>query len=1085
MSAKRGCPECGASLTSNAPEGLCPRCLMGAGETGSTSVRVGPGVDLDGFRRAVLEVGLAGSTSLDLLAERAAGDLSGLARLLVKAGKLTPYQAEALMQGKARGLVIGPCLVLERRGQGGMGVVFKARHRESGRVVALKILLPSFGRDRDAVARFRREFEIAARIDHPNVVAALEASEDRGVQFLTMEYVEGHDLNELVKSVGPLPIKQALHCAIQAARGLAAAHALGIVHRDVKPGNLMLDKVGLVRVLDLGLARVIESTGALTMGAATGLTRSGAYLGTADYLAPEQADDPKKATHRADVYALGCTIHYLLTGRPPFGRGTILQQLMAHQNEPAPSLLDARDDVPDPLEHIYLEVMAKGPDERPGSMAEVAARLESCRASADEAREARDGLMSFAETVLKRASPRKRGRNPDASVFARRPDPGGLQFDPDLDLEDLVMDYREEARVDPLTDGEMPPVLPRVPLSRSGRRRGPGLKLLGAAGALSACLAVFALIPRGGRDAGPAPPSASKAGPDPKPVAPASPGFVPLFNGQDLAGWKEVDGKPVVARVVDGVLVIGGGGRGFTGLMTNRAFGSFRLRVEFQDPGEVDGGVWLIDADGAATSRICAEFNVNGDGNASPPMATLSLNGGSGFKNFKPKATAPPPADGWNILELTLKDRKQTVIFNGKPVDYGVNLTNTGDHFIGLQDYKGTVRYRKVEIQELTDESSAAPTLAKGPRASEVLFADDYETPRAYWTATTPEQLAGDPGHRWGHRDGIYFDELQNGRWHGEPLPDGPYPDFSCEVVGRITGDKPTSKGFFIVHLVNDGWGVEILIDGTGALFVAPWGWDRSSNTPWIGPIRNPAIHPGAGQFNNVRLVVRRRKLEVFVNSVRVLNPLVFDRDLTPARVYLGVTCRVPTVRAEFDRVEIRAVGEEPTEAIEAKDVQAKPVRVPNDGGLIMPDGSQVFEGAQLKIDFATGGNPRTQENMDDFAPSAWTNHRQLLWTGNKQGNVLALAVPVEEQGQYEIRALLTTADDYGRVKLEIDGKPLGTGPFLDLYSPRVRNTGAVKLGFVTLGRGTSTFKVTVVGRNRSSGGFGFGLDELQLVPVR
>ena len=161
---------------------------------------------------------------------------------------------------------------------------------------------------------------------------------------------------------------------------------MGIIHRDVKPGNLMLDAHGAtVRVLDLGLARVIESTNALGGVAGAALTQTGAYLGTVDYVAPEQADDPKKANHLADIYSLGCTLHFLLAGRPPFGGKTILQRMMAHQTRPAPPIQDARDDVPDQLEQIYQEMMAKRPADRPGSMAEVVARLESCRASADEA----------------------------------------------------------------------------------------------------------------------------------------------------------------------------------------------------------------------------------------------------------------------------------------------------------------------------------------------------------------------------------------------------------------------------------------------------------------------------------------------------------------------------------------------------------------------------------------------------------------------------------------------------------------------------------------------------------------------------
>ncbi len=240
MTVTNACPECGDRIPSDAPGGLCPSCVTGAGSSATVTYRRGPereppsgepaGVtmlDLPEFLAALRGVGLASGVDLNQLAGEASGDAARLARSLVQEGRLTPYQAGALLQGKARGLLIGEYLVMDKLGVGGMGVVLKARHRPSGRVVALKLLPPSFGRDREAVRRFRREFEVASRLSHPNIVAAIEASEDRGVHFLTMDYIEGYDLERLVKEGGPLSIKLALHCAIQVARGLEAAHARG------------------------------------------------------------------------------------------------------------------------------------------------------------------------------------------------------------------------------------------------------------------------------------------------------------------------------------------------------------------------------------------------------------------------------------------------------------------------------------------------------------------------------------------------------------------------------------------------------------------------------------------------------------------------------------------------------------------------------------------------------------------------------------------------------------------------------------------------------------------------------------------
>src|SRR5262249_24730457 len=179
--------------------------------------------------------------------------------------------------------------------------------------------------------RFQREFEAARRLRHPNLVAAFEADEDRGVHFLVMDYVQGINLDRLVGEHGPLPVAEAVDYLIQSARGLEAAHERGIVHRDIKPGNLMLDRQGTVRVLDLGLARIVSPGNAFDSSVAGRLTQTGMYMGTVDYMAPEQAEDSHSVDHRADIYSLGCTLYFLLTGREPFPGPTILRRMVAHQ----------------------------------------------------------------------------------------------------------------------------------------------------------------------------------------------------------------------------------------------------------------------------------------------------------------------------------------------------------------------------------------------------------------------------------------------------------------------------------------------------------------------------------------------------------------------------------------------------------------------------------------------------------------------------------------------------------------------------------------------------------------------------------
>ncbi|WP_422931983.1 WD40 repeat domain-containing serine/threonine protein kinase [Singulisphaera sp. PoT] len=335
------------------------------------------------FLRSIVKLGLISLEDAEPMTEGFA-DVAELARALVKAGKLTPYQAGAAAHGKSKGLAIGRYIILDRLGAGGMGVVFKAKHRVTARVVALKILLPSLTEKRDAVARFRREAEAAARLNHTNVVSVLDADTDRGVHFLVLDYVEGCDLDRYVRQRGPLSVEQGIDALAQAARGLAAAHGHGIIHRDIKPGNLILDREGTVKVLDLGLAKLIAAANQPTPGWKTGtaLTLAHTYMGTVDFMAPEQADDSRSADHRADVYSLGCTIFYLLTGRAPFQAPSILKRLIEHQERPAPSLVEARPETPPSLEALYQSMMAKSPEDRPGSMTEVVSRLEACRQEA-------------------------------------------------------------------------------------------------------------------------------------------------------------------------------------------------------------------------------------------------------------------------------------------------------------------------------------------------------------------------------------------------------------------------------------------------------------------------------------------------------------------------------------------------------------------------------------------------------------------------------------------------------------------------------------------------------------------------------
>jgi serine/threonine-protein kinase len=312
-------------------------------------------------------------------------DVKALATELLERGWLTPYQINHLLQGKGRELLLGPYLLAERLGEGGAGQVFKARHRLMNRMVALKVIRKELLADAEAVARFYREIQIVSQLDHPNVVHAYDAGPAGASHFLAMELIEGIDLGKLVKQGGPLPVLQACAYVRQAALGLQHAHERGLVHRDIKPHNLIMSRrEGLVKVADLGLARLPralneEVTAVLSGSKSTGpLTPDHAFMiGTADFLAPEQAMDFHKADIRADLYSLGCAFYFLLTGQPPFPSGTLASKIMRHLQTEPPAIEDSRADVPTKVSAIVRKLLAKQPEERYQTPADVVMVLDS------------------------------------------------------------------------------------------------------------------------------------------------------------------------------------------------------------------------------------------------------------------------------------------------------------------------------------------------------------------------------------------------------------------------------------------------------------------------------------------------------------------------------------------------------------------------------------------------------------------------------------------------------------------------------------------------------------------------------------
>ncbi|HVS39028.1 MAG TPA: serine/threonine-protein kinase, partial [Gemmataceae bacterium] len=322
---------------------------------------------------ALAQYRLLAPDQIAAVSSTAPADPRALAKELLGRGWLTPYQINQLFRGCGRELLLGSYVLMEKVGEGGMGAVFKARNWKLGQIVALKLIRPERLGSADAVKRFRREIRAAAQLDHPNIVRALDADEVGGTHLFVMEYVDGTPLNQVVKERGPLPAAEACAHIRQAALGLHHAQERGLVHRDVKPHNLLLARDGVVKILDMGLARMAADPAAAE---STMLTQEGQVMGTPDYMAPEQSLDAHRADIRSDLYSLGCTLYFLLAGQPPFPGGSLTHKLMAHQlSEPEP-IEARRADAPAAVAALVRRLMAKDPARRFQTPADLAAALQ-------------------------------------------------------------------------------------------------------------------------------------------------------------------------------------------------------------------------------------------------------------------------------------------------------------------------------------------------------------------------------------------------------------------------------------------------------------------------------------------------------------------------------------------------------------------------------------------------------------------------------------------------------------------------------------------------------------------------------------
>lgn len=302
-----------------------------------------------------------------------AGSMSQFSKWLVANKYVTEYQAVLLAKGHADNFFLNQYKILDRLGQGRMAGVYKAEHH-LGQVVAIKVLPPSKAKNPQLLGRFQRESRMALRLKHPNVVRTYQLGQASAVQYLVMEYLEGETLDEVFQRRKKLPPNEAVRLIHQALTGLQHIHEQGMVHRDLKPANLMLVPASgrgdadntlkaTVKILDIGLGRFFEDS-PQAENENMELTGEGVLLGTPDYLAPEQARDPRAIDIRADIYSLGCVLYHALTGQPPFPDKNLLSQMVRHATETAKPLKEFNPAIPDGLQQIMNWMLAKKPEER-------------------------------------------------------------------------------------------------------------------------------------------------------------------------------------------------------------------------------------------------------------------------------------------------------------------------------------------------------------------------------------------------------------------------------------------------------------------------------------------------------------------------------------------------------------------------------------------------------------------------------------------------------------------------------------------------------------------------------------------------
>ena len=420
--------------------------------------------DAKNLVRRTLAAGLADIDAIKpcvaaMMADTAAIDARSLADALVGGGVLTRWHAKKLLGGAAKGFYLGNYKLLRPLGRGGMGYVYLGEHHVMKRRMALKVLPPDSTTNADRVERFKAEAAAIAQLDHENIVRAYDFGQCDEKLYMVMEYVDGVDLGTAIARDGVLSPSDALHLMTQAVAGVRHAHDRGIVHRDLKPANLLLRGDGVLKVGDFGLAR---------MGVQTIVAEdSGRLIGTADYLAPEQAVASATVDARADVYALGCTLYYLLTGTPPLRGDSVRQTLARHRTAPPPDVRDLRPEVPAAVAELCRRMMAKRPDDRPRSAAELQGILQ--RLGGRPANRDVLGHADSGDTIIELSGPTLDGSAPSGVT--------SIPTDFDVDFANLPSIEPAAVAAPPARPPEPTAAKPQPPSQNQGVMLGVGLTL--------------------------------------------------------------------------------------------------------------------------------------------------------------------------------------------------------------------------------------------------------------------------------------------------------------------------------------------------------------------------------------------------------------------------------------------------------------------------------------------------------------------------------------------------------------------------------------------------------------------------------